>query len=106
MYRLVLTGEVESVDVGRLRRIPVECLDEHVAAPVGSAAEGFLMASRNPNRASTVYLGAERNWHGRVTVGYREDGSLDRRHVRGKSKGVVVAKVRVLERQRDRGPGP
>lgn len=61
------------------------------------------MASRNPNRASTVYLGADGSWHGRVTVGYREDGSLDRRHVRGKSKGVVVAKVRVLERQRDEG---
>lgn len=30
MYRLVLTGEVESVHVGRLRRIPAECLDEHV----------------------------------------------------------------------------
>jgi len=31
MYRLVLTGEVESVHVGRLRRIPAECLAEHVA---------------------------------------------------------------------------
>lgn len=31
MYRLVLSGAVESVHVGRLRRIPAECLDEHVA---------------------------------------------------------------------------
>lgn len=31
MYRLVLSGEVESVHVGRLRRIPAECLAEHVA---------------------------------------------------------------------------
>lgn len=31
MYRLVLTGEVESVHVGRLRRIPSECLHEAVA---------------------------------------------------------------------------
>ena len=31
MYRLVLSGEVESVHVGRLRRIPTECLVEHVA---------------------------------------------------------------------------
>ena len=31
MYRLVLSGEVESVHVGRLRRIPAECLVEHVA---------------------------------------------------------------------------
>lgn len=61
------------------------------------------MASRNPNRASTVYLGADGSWHGRVTVGYREDGTLDRRHVRGKTKGLVVTKVRDLERQRDQG---
>ncbi len=61
------------------------------------------MASRNPNRASTVYLGADGGWHGRVTVGFRHDGSLDRRHVRGKTKGVVVQKVRALERQREQG---
>ena len=29
-YRLALRGEVESVHVGRLRRIPAECLSEHV----------------------------------------------------------------------------
>lgn len=61
------------------------------------------MASRNPNRASTVYLGADGGWHGRVTVGFRDDGSLDRRHVRGKTKGVVVQKVRALERHREQG---
>lgn len=31
MYQLVSTGEVETVMVGRLRRVPVECLDEYVA---------------------------------------------------------------------------
>jgi excisionase family DNA binding protein len=31
MYRLVMSGEVESVHVGRLHRIPAECLAEHVA---------------------------------------------------------------------------
>ena len=31
MYRLVLSGAVESVHVGRLRRVPAECLSEHVA---------------------------------------------------------------------------
>lgn len=31
MYQLVRSGEVESVRVGRLRRIPVECLEEYVA---------------------------------------------------------------------------
>jgi len=31
MYRLVLSGEVESIRVGRLRRIPVDCLDQAIA---------------------------------------------------------------------------
>ena len=42
MYRLVLSGEVESVHIGRLRRIPVECLSEHVSRlrAEGHGAEG------------------------------------------------------------------
>ena len=31
MYELVRRGEVTSVPIGRLRRIPTECLDEYVA---------------------------------------------------------------------------
>ncbi|MGH3812275.1 MAG: excisionase family DNA-binding protein [Pseudonocardiaceae bacterium] len=30
MFALVAEGEIESVQVGRLRRIPAECLDEFV----------------------------------------------------------------------------
>lgn len=30
MYQLVKTGEVESVCIGRLRRVPVECLTAYV----------------------------------------------------------------------------
>lgn len=30
MYQLVLSAEVESVTVGRLRRIPTECLSEYI----------------------------------------------------------------------------
>jgi excisionase family DNA binding protein len=32
MYRLVSSGVVESVTLGRLRRVPSECLDEFVSA--------------------------------------------------------------------------
>ena len=48
------------------------------------------MSARNPNRASTVYLGNDGDWHGRVTMGFRDNGAPDRRHVRGKTKGEVV----------------
>ena len=31
MFKLMRSGEVRSVHVGRLRRVPVACLDEYVA---------------------------------------------------------------------------
>ena len=62
--------------------------------------------ARNPNRASSVYKGADGYWHGRVTVGYRDDGKEDRRHTMSKSKSVVVQKVRALEKLRDAGQTP
>jgi excisionase family DNA binding protein len=30
MYRLVMSGEVESVPIGGLRRVPAPCLEEYV----------------------------------------------------------------------------
>lgn len=62
--------------------------------------------ARNPNRQSSVYLGNDGHWHGRVTVRRKDDGSLDRRHVMSKSKGIVVTKVRALERLRDEARVP
>jgi integrase len=59
--------------------------------------------ARNPNRASSVYLGSDGYWHGRVSVGFRDDGAVDRRHVMSRSKAVVVKKVRDLEKLRDSG---
>lgn len=32
VYRLISSGELESVTVGRLRRVPAECLADYVAA--------------------------------------------------------------------------
>lgn len=59
------------------------------------------MAARNPNRASTIYEGADGYWHGRVTVGVKDNGSPDRRHVMARTKSAVVTKVRALEKKRD-----
>ncbi|GAB3751971.1 tyrosine-type recombinase/integrase [Microlunatus parietis] len=64
------------------------------------------MATRNPNRASSIYEGSDGYWHGRVTVGFKDDGSIDRRHVMRKSKAEVVTEVRKLERARDQGAVP
>ncbi|WP_024875357.1 tyrosine-type recombinase/integrase [Saccharomonospora piscinae] len=59
--------------------------------------------TRAPNGASSIYKGSDGYWHGRVTVGVRDDGRPDRRHVQAKSQADVIRKVRKLERERDSG---
>jgi integrase len=60
--------------------------------------------AKRPDGASTIYFGKDGYWHGRVTVGIRDDGKPDRRHVMSKvSEAEVIKKVRKLERQRDAG---
>jgi integrase len=61
------------------------------------------MSRRKPNRRSSIYPGSDGWWHGYVTMGVKDDGSPDRRHVRGKSEAAVTRKVRGLERRRDTG---
>lgn len=61
------------------------------------------MGVRKPNGASSIYKGKDGYWHGRVTVGVKDDGRPDRRHVSGKTESIVTKKVRDLERERDAG---
>ncbi|WP_432023231.1 tyrosine-type recombinase/integrase [Streptomyces parvus] len=58
---------------------------------------------RQPNGASSIYHGKDGRWHGRVTVGVKDDGTSDRRHVSRKTRAEVTKIVRELERQRDTG---
>ncbi len=67
------------------------------------ATEAPRKTTRAANGRSSIYLGNEGSWHGRVTMGVRDDGKPDRRHVRGKDQATVTAKVRELERLRDQG---
>lgn len=62
--------------------------------------------SRNPPGASTVYKGADGYWHARVTVGRRDDGRTDRRHVMAGTKSEILEKKRKLEALRDSGQVP
>ncbi|WP_141205792.1 tyrosine-type recombinase/integrase [Streptomyces griseorubiginosus] len=57
--------------------------------------------TRQPNGRSSIYQGSDGKWHGRVTVGIRDDGRPDRRHVERKTRAEVTAAVRELEKQRD-----
>jgi integrase len=62
-------------------------------------------ATREANLRSSIYQGEDGYWHGRVTMGVRDNGTPDRRHVMSRDKAKVTAKVRRLERQRDDGVG-
>lgn len=68
--------------------------------PRKKRAEG----TRAPNGTSSVYYSeADGYWHGRVTVGVRDDGRPDRRHVKRKDERAVRKKVRELENEREAG---
>ncbi|MFJ5302166.1 tyrosine-type recombinase/integrase [Streptomyces sp. NPDC088350] len=57
--------------------------------------------TRQSNGRSSIYQGNDGKWHGRVTVGVRDDGTPDRRHVERKTRPEVTEAVRELEKQRD-----
>lgn len=59
--------------------------------------------TRAPNMTGSVYLGVDGRWHGRVTMGVRDDGRTDRRHVSAKTEADAIRKVRELEKDRDAG---
>ncbi|TDW18596.1 site-specific recombinase XerD [Kribbella kalugense] len=58
---------------------------------------------KNPDGRSSIYLGADGYWHGRVTMGVKDNGQPDRPHVKRRRKEDVVARVKELEKQRDSG---
>jgi integrase len=67
--------------------------------------------SRAPNGASSIYYSEyDKKWHGRVTMGVRDDGTPDRRHVKRATEADMINEIRRLERERDSGrvrkPGP
>jgi integrase len=64
------------------------------------------MPGRKPNKRSSIYFGKDGWWHGWVTIGIKDDGSLDRRHRKGRTEAEVTRKVRELERKRDSGHVP
>src|ERR1700735_5358962 len=61
---------------------------------------------RNSNGRSSIYAGSDGWWHGRVTIGTKDNGKSDRRHVMAKTKTEVTAKVRKLEKLREEGRVP
>lgn len=52
---------------------------------------------------SSIYQDEDGRWHGFVSMGKKENGRRDRRHVSAARRADVVAKVRALEGKRDAG---
>lgn len=59
--------------------------------------------SRSASGESSIYKDAAGRWHGYVSLGLKENGARDRRHVSGQRRVEVVGKVRALETKRDAG---
>ena len=59
--------------------------------------------TRASNGESTIHHDESGRWHGYVSMGQKEGGQRDRRHVSGASRAAVVRKVRALEAKRDAG---
>jgi hypothetical protein len=61
------------------------------------------MTARAAAGESTIYQDAAGRWHGYVSMGLKQGGKRDRRHVSAVRRADVVTKVRDLERKRDAG---
>ncbi len=61
------------------------------------------MTARRTAGESSISKGADGRWHGYVSMGKKENGQRDRRHVAAVKRTDVVAQIRVLEDQRDAG---
>lgn len=60
--------------------------------------------SRAANGRSSIYLGSDGRWHGRVSMGHEPgSGNAIRRQVTAKTQAEVTRKVRTLEAARERG---
>lgn len=62
--------------------------------------------TRRPNGASTIYYSEyDKKWHGRVSMGVRDDGKPNRPHVKRETEAEVIDAVRELEAKRESGQG-
>ncbi|MGY1680710.1 tyrosine-type recombinase/integrase [Geodermatophilus sp. SYSU D01176] len=61
------------------------------------------MSRRAASGESSIYRDEDGRWHGYVSMGKKENGRRDRRHVTAMKRADVVAKVRALEAKRDAG---
>lgn len=62
-----------------------------------------MTTDRKAPGESSIHKGTDGRWHGYVSMGLKENGKRDRRHVAAVKRTDVVRRVRELEEQRDAG---
>src|SRR3954453_23765662 len=62
-----------------------------------------MTADRKAAGESSIHKGADGRWHGYVSMGLKENGKRDRRHVPAVKLADVVRQARDFEDQRDAG---
>lgn len=62
-----------------------------------------MAADRTAPGESSIHKGTDGRWHGYVSMGLKEGGQRDRRHVAAAKRAEVVRRVRELQDQRDNG---
>jgi integrase len=60
-----------------------------------------MAAARRSAGESTIYQDPAGRWHAYVSMGLKDNGRRDRRHVSGKSRPAVAGRMRELELRRD-----
>src|SRR3954464_13258251 len=68
-----------------------------------SRTRGTTASRSRASGESSIFRGEDGRWHGFVSMGKKENGRRDRRHVSGAKRADVVAKVRAIEAKRDAG---
>jgi hypothetical protein len=61
------------------------------------------VTARASSGESSIHRAADGRCHGYVSMGLKDNGRRDRRHVSGQRRADVVSKVRALEQKRDAG---
>ena len=124
MFALVKSGDIESVLIGVCavftRRPSTTTWSDSPRSRASRSRRSEMAADENAkktraaNGESSIYFGSDGYCHGRVTMGIKDDGTPDRRHVKrkvtpGKEDRAwkeVEKAVRKLEKERDSGTAP
>ena len=97
VYELMRLGQLRSVKIGALRRIPQAALADFIATSPRSPGD----ESPRPCEDS-VYLDGDR-WRGAASLGYGPDGRRIRKKVSGATKAGVLRKLRDLRSELNAG---